>query len=322
MSGPTPKPERSWSSKNLSKEKALQEWYEWAEKFEEPLKLDVKNEEEFEADWHSFSIGQLRLLVVEAGALEITNVGADHNKGNDQSDVHLALMLEDRMEVDLDGNTIEVPERHWILLDHKDDYLIRTYGRHKVLDLSMPPGWLDRYVPQINNLVNRCIPGDEGWGAPLISLLDVLMAGGLYNTPTPHPIIAEQIGRLLGLAADIESEEGAPQHRQQIVNRILRLIENGYAFPDISADKVAKEIGISKRYLQSLLAESGTGFVQELNSVRLIQASEMLLDLNSADLPISDIAYRVGILDPAYFARIFKKRFGMTPRAWRSAHKS
>jgi len=54
--------------------------------------------------------------------------------------------------------------------------------------------------------------------------------------------------------------------------------------------------------------------------------SEFLLELRMAvaakkivetDERISDIAYRVGIQDPNYFTRIFKKNFGVTPYTYR-----
>ncbi|MBO9600763.1 MAG: helix-turn-helix transcriptional regulator [Cohnella sp.] len=54
--------------------------------------------------------------------------------------------------------------------------------------------------------------------------------------------------------------------------------------------------------------------------------SEFLLDLRMAvaakkivetDERISDIAYKVGIQDPNYFTRIFKKNFGVTPYTYR-----
>jgi AraC-like DNA-binding protein len=83
---------------------------------------------------------------------------------------------------------------------------------------------------------------------------------------------------------------------------------------------VASEVGISRRYLQTLLAGSGTSFVQELNATRLDRASDMLSDPRADGLPIAEVAYRTGFLDAGYFTRLFRKRFGITPREWRAGH--
>ena len=83
---------------------------------------------------------------------------------------------------------------------------------------------------------------------------------------------------------------------------------------------MAEACGISKRYLQTLLAGSGTSFVQELNAMRLERASDMLADPRARGLPVADVAYRNGFLDPGYFTRLFRKRFGITPSEWRAGH--
>ena len=67
-----------------------------------------------------------------------------------------------------------------------------------------------------------------------------------------------------------------------------------------------------------LLAGSGTSFVQELTARRLDRASDMLSDPRAGSLGVGEIAFRCGFLDPGYFARAFRKRFGATPSEWRA----
>ena len=140
----------------------------------------------------------------------------------------------------------------------------------------------------------------------------------------PRSLIAEQIGNLLALATGVhEVVEGAApnsRHRGQLARQILRRIENDYADPELSPDRVAADCGISKSYLQTLLAGSGTSFVQELNATRLERAADLLSDPRAQSLSIGEVAYRSGFLDPGYFARLFRKRFGITAREWRAGH--
>ena len=49
-------------------------------------------------------------------------------------------------------------------------------------------------------------------------------------------------------------------------------------------------------------------------------ASDMLSDPRADGLPVAEIAFRCGFLDAGYFARLFRKRFGITPREWRAGH--
>jgi AraC-like DNA-binding protein len=130
-------------------------------------------------------------------------------------------------------------------------------------------------------------------------------------------MIAEQVGTLLTLATGFH-EPAASRHRGQLARQILRRIEADFADPELTAGKVAQDLGISQRTLQALLAGSGTSFVQELTAARLDRASDMLSDPRARAVSVGEIAFRCGFLDPGYFARAFRKRFGATPSEWRT----
>ena len=61
----------------------------------------------------------------------------------------------------------------------------------------------------------------------------------------------------------------------------------------------------------------GTSFIDYLNEYRLTMASRLLL---SSESSILDIAAEVGFDNLSYFNRIFKKRFEMTPSAYRKKY--
>lgn len=58
--------------------------------------------------------------------------------------------------------------------------------------------------------------------------------------------------------------------------------------------------------------------ISYLNHYRLSVAAERLSETND---PISDISYLVGINDPLYFSKLFKKIYGMTPGEYRLMRK-
>ena len=206
-----------------------------------------------------------------------------------------------------------------MLLDNTRFYQMEMATTHEPLDLMMPVGWLDRYLPDPGALLGRPMNGRDGWGAPLGSLLET-MAEGIDKTPLPRPMIAEQVGTLLTLATGFHEPAAESRHRGQLARRILRRIETDFADPELTPERLAAELGISKRYLQQLLAGSGTSFVQELTATRLDRASDMLSDPRAGGLGVGEIAFRCGFLDPGYFARAFRKRLGRTPSAWRRGH--
>jgi AraC-like DNA-binding protein len=236
--------------------------------------------------------------------------------------IQLVYARHGALKTRMGGKRFTVRPGEFVLLDNTRFYQMEMDTAHEALDLMMPLGWLDRYLPDPGALLARPISarpktGNGGWGAPLGSLLET-MAEGIDRTPLPRPMIAEQVGTLLTLATGFHEAPSESRHRQQLARQILRRIETDYADPDLSPERLAAELGISKRYLQQLLAGSGTSFVQELTATRLDRASDMLTDRRAGALSVGEIAFRCGFLDPGYFARAFRKRFGRTPREWRS----
>ena len=83
------------------------------------------------------------------------------------------------------GKRFTVRPGEFVLLDNTRFYQMEMATSHEALDLMMPLGWLDRYLPDPGALLARPVSAREGWGAPLGSLLET-MAEGIDRTPLPR----------------------------------------------------------------------------------------------------------------------------------------
>ncbi len=310
----------SWTSAGLARPDAVRAWQDWAAQTIAPIDVCVFDEGAFAARWSSHGVGQLRLLRLDAPAQRVVHNGDGAGKATPS--IQLVYARSGALKTRMGGKRFTVRPGEFVLLDNTRFYQMEMDTAHEAVDLMMPLGWLDRYLPDPGALLGKPVSAREGWGAPLGSLLET-MAEGIDQTPLPRPMIAEQVGTLLTLAtgfheAPAESRQST-RHRGQLARQILRRIETDFADPDLSPERLAAELGISKRYLQQLLAGSGTSFVQELTATRLDRASDMLSDRRAGGLSVGEIAFRCGFFDPGYFARAFRKRFGRTPSEWRGS---
>lgn len=306
----------SWTSAGLARPEAISQWQDWAARTIAPIDVCVFDEGSFAARWHSYGVGQLRLLQLLAPAQRVVHCGNEGTAGSASPSIQLVYARQGALKTRMGGKKFTVETGEFVLLDNTRFYQMEMDTAHEAVDLMMPLGWLDRYLPDPGALLGRPVSARQGWGAPLGSLLET-MVEGIDSTPLPRPMIAEQVGTLLALATGFHEPARESRHRGQLARQVLRRIENDFADPDLSPEGVAADLGISKRYLQTLLAGSGTSFVQELNATRLDRASDMLSDPRAASLSVGEIAYRCGFLDPGYFARAFRKRFGIAPSDWR-----
>ncbi len=85
-----------------------------------------------------------------------------------------------------------------------------------------------------------------------------------------------------------------------------------------STEMLASRLGVSRATLdRTLSADVGISPAKLLARLRLDEAKRIL---RAGDLSVSEIAYKVGYCNPAYFVNLFRKTTGLTPRAWRRGH--
>jgi AraC-like DNA-binding protein len=83
--------------------------------------------------------------------------------------------------------------------------------------------------------------------------------------------------------------------------------------PMLTPAGVAGLAGCSRATLYRVMARHGEGVADEIWRARLARAWHLLTAAALRDLPLSEIAFRSGFLDPASFSRMFKRRYGLTP---------
>jgi two-component system response regulator YesN len=108
------------------------------------------------------------------------------------------------------------------------------------------------------------------------------------------------------------------QQVEQCENEYMKIamkrIHSNYSTGVYISD-LAKECKISERYLRKLFSVHLESTPQEYcNNLRLIKSVELLADRN---IPIKDIAYRIGYSTPQYFSRKFKEEYGFSPQVYR-----
>lgn len=281
-----------------------------------PVEVAVYEPDAFTARLIHRGVGQVRVVRLQAPAQRVERRGSQPEEGSPDHLVHFLFSLQGRFEVSFGGMISDVRPGEAVMIDNAHPYVLDMKMPHEAIDLIMPMKWLERHLPAAQSLLGKQVNLYEGWGPPLAAML-ITISSRDEDYPLPGPMIAEQLGNLLAMAIGIEKPmDSAPGVR--LAQQIMRTIESDYPDPELTPDKVAKRLDISKRYLQALLAQSGTSFVRELNAVRLDRASNMLVDPRTLSIPVGEVAYRCGFLDPGYFARQFRKRFDMSPRNWRN----
>jgi two-component system response regulator YesN len=84
---------------------------------------------------------------------------------------------------------------------------------------------------------------------------------------------------------------------------------------DLSLDRVGDAVAVSPGYLGKIFKEeTGRNYIAYVTDARLEEAARLLVGSRE---PIQEISRRSGFNTPAYFIRLFKARFGLTPLDYR-----
>ncbi|MDY6863646.1 MAG: AraC family transcriptional regulator [Thermodesulfobacteriota bacterium] len=98
------------------------------------------------------------------------------------------------------------------------------------------------------------------------------------------------------------------------IERALIFIEKNLERP-ITLGEVSREGGMSKFYFSRFFKiATGNTFKKYIITKRLDKAKKLLKD---ADMDITEICFQLGFNDLSYFSRIFRKKEGITPSAYR-----
>ncbi len=174
----------------------------------------------------------------------------------------------------------------------------------------------ERVLPDLQPFVR----GDAELPQTLYLLVNnPLLQGVAEAFLTPPPVGSLRLfyeGKLRELVAFLcfaEPEVVAAQDDARL-RTALEYLQSHLSDPD-ALQKVSERLCVSPRQCQRLFRVAmGCSPSEYLTELRLRRAATLLVSTN---LSVSEIALEVGYLSLSHFSRVFRERFGKTPRAFR-----
>ncbi|HVW62966.1 MAG TPA: AraC family transcriptional regulator [Puia sp.] len=107
-----------------------------------------------------------------------------------------------------------------------------------------------------------------------------------------------------------------PLSRTDVIflHRVIKFIEDNISDADLDAQRICKEMAVSRTVLYSriklLTGKSVHGLIR---MVRLQQSVRLLLE---GEMSISQVAFEVGFNSHSYFDKCFARQYGMGPKEY------
>jgi AraC family transcriptional activator of pobA len=134
-----------------------------------------------------------------------------------------------------------------------------------------------------------------------------------------HAALRGLIGALLANLVRLAREatplqRTAPSRDHELVARFRELVERRFREHPPLVQYIAELRTSEARLRRACLAVTGQPPVELVHSRVLVEAERQL---RYTSMPVTQVAYYLGFEDPAYFTRFFKRRMGLSPRAFR-----
>lgn len=191
-------------------------------------------------------------------------------------------------------------------------------GGHSVFSLRFPQTLLDIPAQAIRPITGKALRADGPFGKHLSPFLAaVAQDEELLRGPVSGRVARNLIDMFaIGVAELLHEAPGG--FSAPLFFQVTEYIGAHLADAELDASQVAAGCHISVRYLQAIFRDQGTTVTDWIRERRLAGCCRDLSNPALREVSIGEIARRWGYPDAAYFARLFRRSFGETPREWRA----
>ncbi|MBX6384594.1 MAG: AraC family transcriptional regulator [Microbispora sp.] len=218
-----------------------------------------------------------------------------------------------------DGRHAVVRNAELVCYDSLRPYKIVMPQRFKMATLLFPHRLMGLTPKDAQLLTAKAWDGSEGLGA----LMSCLIVGLEKHSDKVETAIDLLGGGVAGLAAAFLSERmrslgtRPDAGKQSLMLSIQAFIRERLADPDLSPAVVAQQHNVSLRYLQKIFQEHNTSPARWIRDERLARCRAELADPGLSHLSIAAVGERSGFYGASHFSRLFRDRYGITPREFR-----
>lgn len=210
------------------------------------------------------------------------------------------------------GQVLRLHAHEWIACDAGDIALLHTTANAHALLVTMPAS---------GDLCTTVHSGLSGVDSVLFSFISSVMNVGDELTPQTRADLGNAVIELAAVALRAKS---APTRRMPgpkiMRDRVETFVRHHLRRSSLSIDELARAFNCTKRYLHKVFSEGDRSLNRFIWDLRLERCSRDLTSPDLLDRSITEVALSWGFRSTPHFSRMFRKRFGVSPSAYRLAN--
>jgi AraC-like DNA-binding protein len=268
-------------------------------------------------------LGAIRMAEISASASVVCRTRSHIAHALEQPYV-LRLLLSGELQGSQDG--IEIIQRpgDFALYDSSRPYRLTLRGDTALLSIRIPESRLLQHIPCPESVTSLVVSGNSDAGMLTSGFLREFWSGaGRIILSNAAPRIADIALQLIASSyallplKRLERTSYVALHRLEIIT----YIEEHLRDPALTPTKVSNALRLSPGYAHRIFSDGKESIGRYILRRRLECCREALVDPLQSGRTITHIAFGFGFASSAHFSRVFRERYGMTPREFREADK-
>ena len=271
-------------------------------------------------------IGEIRIVETIAGPCELLREEISQ-KENPIEVLEELLVISGSIIIVIGNQEYELTEGQILIFDSRTPVnKIKVNKESHTISVHMPLNLVKSWIPRIYNNLERKLLSQPNKTAKLLAAYIELINKFAqtsdrdsinYQTKAIIPLIISNLAMLVFALASLEEEKPTSVKQMQLEEAKQFILVHA-TDPTVTPKLIAKQMGISVRYLHWVFHQSGETVGQYLIRKR-IELAQLLLTASPKSLySITEIAFMSGFNDSTHFSRRFKQHAGISPSKYRS----
>jgi AraC-like DNA-binding protein len=309
----------TFSTAGLEPRRKLEFWNDAANDSFTPIVADPIDIRAFSGCLTRTKVDEIRVAEVYSEAQTVRHLRA-HVARTREAMFFLHMQLEGDSINRQDGREAHLGPGDFTLCDSTRPYEMVFERANSMFVLGIPDPVMRRHLACPERVVAVPMRGCAGLSALLSNFLRDFWRqchNGLDSSVEPrvtHAIL-DLVASAYSVLPQAQSDRSslASAHRLRIVN----YIEAHLGDPDLTPARVAEACKMTTRYLHHLFSNEVETVARYILRRRLEECSRALAVPSQRGRTVTAIAFDYGFNSPTHFGRVFRARYGVTPREYR-----
>lgn len=308
----------SFSTHLLPQRERQTYWKEVIENTYFPLELKFRDPQHFHGQLSQWQLGEIGVSRLHSSATCFNRV----KQQIDESEPYFLITIPENSKVSFtqDNHSVICNPGAFILERSDLPYEFSFNQDNALWVIRVPVSLLRHKLREPERYLYMEFDKQKGIGAVFCDFMKTVVQQSSYTDDTSQTLLSNQLIELLALSLQkddrvlMSNEAGL---RSAHLRNIEDYVRTNIQRPDLSPDLIAHACNISTCYLHKLFKDSDQTVSQWIKELRL-QSALNDIKADTGTTTLAEISYRWGFNDQAHFCRLFKARFGCSPREMRN----